>query len=117
MSVIHLQPRRSLPAVAESDRYLLSRWRDHLLSSLFAKCVLDCHLVANELQEVTASGSHFLTAKVRRDKIPFKGSNVAGHNHFQIFEFTAWRAFEESLNTRTNLLFAKITLAKRIGSH
>jgi hypothetical protein len=60
---------------------------------------------------------HFLTAKVRRHKIPFKCSNVAGYNHFQIFEFAAGKAVEESLSTMTDLLFPKLTLAKCIGSH
>ena len=69
------------------------------------------------MQEVTTSCSHFLPAGIRRHKIPFKGSNVASYDHFQIFEFASGKAVEESLNTATYLLFAKITLAKCIRSH
>jgi hypothetical protein len=93
------------------------RERRDPLSPLLAKSVLDRHLVADELQEVTASCSHFLTAKVRQHKIPFKGSNVACYYHFQIFKLAAGKAVEESLNTTTDLLLAKITLAKCIGAH
>jgi len=56
------------------------------LLPLFPKSVLDCDLIADELQEVTASCSHCLATRVGRNEIPFKGPNVASYDHFQIFE-------------------------------
>jgi hypothetical protein len=86
------------------------------LSVLFSKSVLDRDLVADESQQVTTGCSHFLAARVRRDKIPFKGPNVAGYSHFKIFEFPGRKAVEESLNTTTDIVPTSIALAKCVGS-
>jgi len=59
------------------------------------------------MQEITASCSFFLAVKARCHKIPFKNSNIAGRNHFQIFGFAAGKAVEKSLNSKRIRSFPK----------
>jgi hypothetical protein len=57
-----------------------------------------------------------LAAGVRRDKIPFKGPNVAGYDYFEIFEFSDGKAVEESLNSTADVVLANVALAKGVRS-
>jgi hypothetical protein len=87
------------------------------LSALFSKGVLDCHPIDNESQKIAAGCSYFLAVSVGSDKVPFERPNVAGCNHFQIFEFAVGIAIEESLYTTTDAVLANIAFTKCVGSH
>jgi hypothetical protein len=76
------QERRSVPVLSALD---------------LSECVLKDDFVASESKKVASSGRYQLAARIRRNKVPLKCPDVAGNQHFEIFESPVRKAFKKTL--------------------